>query len=315
MYLDFSKFNYNLIPTSERELYIKRDKEAYIKILNDWLEKNVNEIVDRKWEIEEILFIDEESDFIKLLKEAESLYEFGFYTSCIALIGTAAEDCTKFFAIRSGAPELTSETQYERLKTMINEDIIGIEQFAVLDEIRKIRNDCVHYNDRFKVKNKEELKKDSLTILNAFKDLIRIFFGFKDAVTLEKYEKIMEYSTKSLVEKDPHIKNFRDLALKQRNIMSQLFNIDLTIKPGVERISKQSIYRIEEIDFDFKEFTLYDMSEMMPVIVDLSVEEIEYFKKIDLKEQEFVYAAITSTVSSSGQTEAWTIIKLNRIEF
>ena len=72
MYIDFSKFNYNLIPKYEQEAYIKRDKEAYAGILKKWVEMNLNKIIDRKWEIEDISCIKETSDFVKLLKEAES---------------------------------------------------------------------------------------------------------------------------------------------------------------------------------------------------------------------------------------------------
>ncbi|THF74427.1 hypothetical protein [Cohnella fermenti] len=79
MYLDFNKFNYRLVPDNEQAAYIQRDKLAYEEILKKWLDNNIKEIVERKWEIEEILFFEDSSDFIKLLKEAEALYEFGFY--------------------------------------------------------------------------------------------------------------------------------------------------------------------------------------------------------------------------------------------
>lgn len=105
MYIDFHKFNYNLIHKEERESYIKRDQEAYKQILSKWLEDDMEQIVQRKWEIKNLSTIKDTSDFFKLLKEAETLYELGFYTSCIALIGVAAEDFSKYIALKVGKSE------------------------------------------------------------------------------------------------------------------------------------------------------------------------------------------------------------------
>ncbi|WP_143191880.1 hypothetical protein, partial [Paenibacillus sp. P46E] len=112
MYFDFNKFNYKLVQTNEQMAYIQRDKKAYSEIVKKWLDNNLDEIIERKWEIEEILFFDDNSDFVKLLKEAEALYEFGFYTSCIALIGISVEDFTKYLVTKAGKNEWQSETQY-----------------------------------------------------------------------------------------------------------------------------------------------------------------------------------------------------------
>ncbi|MDY6994631.1 MAG: hypothetical protein SVR94_18765, partial [Pseudomonadota bacterium] len=85
MYIDFHKYNYDLVPNEQQEEFEKRDKDAYENIINEWINDNVDDMIDRKWEIEEIQYLSETSDFIKLIREAESLYELGFYTSCIAL--------------------------------------------------------------------------------------------------------------------------------------------------------------------------------------------------------------------------------------
>jgi len=55
----------------------------------------------RKLEIEEIYYLKEIGDFIKLIREAESLYELGFFTSCIALVGVSAEDFSKYISLKN----------------------------------------------------------------------------------------------------------------------------------------------------------------------------------------------------------------------
>ena len=95
MYIDFHKYNYDLVDISDREEYIRRDKRAYHGILKKWIDDNLADITERKWEVEEIQYLSEVSDFIKLIREAETLYELGFYTSCIALVGVSAEDFSK----------------------------------------------------------------------------------------------------------------------------------------------------------------------------------------------------------------------------
>ncbi|NES02938.1 MAG: hypothetical protein F6K22_08825 [Okeania sp. SIO2F4] len=70
MYIDFNKYDYSLIDKSERSTYIERDKAAYREIILEWFNSKVDEIVERKWLIEDIQYLASVSDFIKLLKEA-----------------------------------------------------------------------------------------------------------------------------------------------------------------------------------------------------------------------------------------------------
>ncbi|NRR04789.1 hypothetical protein HP570_21480 [Brevibacillus sp. RS1.1] len=314
MYIDFNKFNYELFPDDERLAYIKRDKEAYRNIIQLWLDCNVNEIIERKWEIEEILFIEENSDFIKLLKEAESLYEFGFYTSCIALIVISVEDFTKFLANKCGKPQWVSKTQHERLKLMYEFQLISGETFALMDDIRKTRNDCLHFNDNFKNKDNGLLKIEALNVMNTFKDILKLFLGFKEDITFDKYNEVLLKAMSELNDSEnKHVKNFDDMTLKQRNALSQLFDLDITVKPGTELVSKQGVYFVDEIDFPMNEITLIDVSSQFPVIIDLSTKNIEEIKKIMLAENDFVYAAISSNVNKFGQTAEWTLTKIRKI--
>lgn len=116
MYIDFNKYDYSLIDESERSLYIERDKAAYREIILEWFNSKVDEIVERKWLIEDLQYLASVSDFIKLLKEAENLFELGFYTGCIALTSISVEDFTKFLATQLGVEKLVDKTQFERIK-------------------------------------------------------------------------------------------------------------------------------------------------------------------------------------------------------
>lgn len=252
MYFDFNKFNYKLVRTNEQAAYIQRGKLAYAEIFKKWVDNNIDEIIDRKWEIEEILFFEDNSDFIKLLKEAEALYEFGFYTSCIALIGISVEDYTKYLVNKVGKREWESKTQQDRLKLMYESKLISTESYALMNDIRKIRNDCLHYNENFKKKDNMILKKEALSVMNSFKDMLKISLGFKESMTMDKFNDIVKTAINEITDSEnKHIKNFDDMIFKERNAHSQLFNLDITIKPGTELISRESIYIVAEVDFNF----------------------------------------------------------------
>ena len=134
MYIDFHKYNYDLVDISDREEYIRRDKKAYHGILKKWIDDNLADITERKWEVEEIQYLSEVSDFIKLIREAETLYELGFYTSCIALVGVSAEDFSKYLSLKLGRNDHIQATtkkgrvrdvsQYDRLQMQLTENII-----------------------------------------------------------------------------------------------------------------------------------------------------------------------------------------------
>lgn len=66
MYIDFNKYDYSLIDESERTLYIERDKAAYREIILEWFNSKVDDIVERKWLIEDIQYLASVSDFIKI---------------------------------------------------------------------------------------------------------------------------------------------------------------------------------------------------------------------------------------------------------
>jgi len=69
MYIDFHKYNYDLVPADKKAEYIKRDQESYKQVLQKWFSDNLDKTVERKWEINEIHYLKNISDFIKLIRE------------------------------------------------------------------------------------------------------------------------------------------------------------------------------------------------------------------------------------------------------
>jgi hypothetical protein len=76
------------------------------------------------------------SDFIKLIREAKQLYELGFFTGCIALVGVASEDFLKYLAITLGKPQYERLTQHNRLTNLKNDNLISTSTHSLLDSIR-----------------------------------------------------------------------------------------------------------------------------------------------------------------------------------
>lgn len=191
MYIDFHKYNYDLVPNKDRDNYLKRDKEAYKKMFQKWVSDNLDNITERKWEVEEIGFLTEISDFIKLIREAETLYELGFYTSCIALVGVSSEDFSKYISLKlSKLSHIETTTKNGKIREVVQKDRIDLQlseailtqsQYDLLNNIRLIRNDCLHYNNNFKSKNDSDLKADSILCLNSLKSLLKDILGIANA--------------------------------------------------------------------------------------------------------------------------------------
>jgi hypothetical protein len=293
--------------------YINRDKSAYKEIMQNWLRDNIDDIIERVWEIEDISYLTETGDFIKLLREAESLYELGFYTSCIALIGISAEDFTKYLAIKLEAIKLESISQYCRIKKLREQNIINDEIYNSLDNIRMIRNGCLHFDDNFKRKKEDELRKDALTALNSLKIVLKEIFG----APLSDFDSFLEILKNIADPADGEIKeNFDIMSYKVRNAVSQLFNFDIVFNPEKKDISTDSIYEILEIDLDYRPFgeiTLIDLMMQVPVVVDLKKENKEYIKSLNLSVGDKVRARILSTINQLGLSATWEIKEIIKL--
>jgi hypothetical protein len=304
MYIDFHKYNYNWVSDEQKKDFETRDKDAYQNILKNWIETNAEEMTARKWEIEEIEYLSEVSDFIKLIREAESLYELGFFTGCIALVGVSAEDFLKYLAIKLGKPNYEGQTQYNRSINLLNDGLITQDIFDLLDNIRSIRNDCLHYNQDFKTKDKEELKADALKVLNDLKSILKTILGVSSSTsTTDLLDLIMELS-------DPNSedsRNLNEVKMKLRNAVSHFLDIPLAFEPNRKLVVMQDYFLIKDIDFEMKETTMTALHNTpgAMVIVELSDEIIDHINELGIKENDRVQAVVFSQPNEFGMTEQW----------
>ena len=118
MYIDSRKFDYSQFESSEARKLTKRDQSFTKDVYKKWIEDNLDEIVERQWEINDIGAVETVGDFVKLLKEAEFTYSIGAYISSIALIGVCAEDLCRFFSVSAGH-NLDDKSQYLRTKKLL----------------------------------------------------------------------------------------------------------------------------------------------------------------------------------------------------
>ncbi len=324
MYLNFHKFNYQLIDISEREKYELRDKQAYKTVLKDWFDSNMDSFVERKWEIEEIHYLKEIGDFIKLIREAESLYELGFYTSCIALVGVSSEDFSKYLSIKNGKPLHITDTytsgrrkgqQYDvsqnnRLQMQLADGLINQTTYDLLDEIRGIRNDCLHYNQGFKQKAVADIKADAIKSLNNLKTVLRSNIG-------------TDINSKDLLElldelyKQENTRSFEEIVWKQKNMFSHLMNFSTVQDPNVKQVVKCNLYNVT--DLDTEEITLTEL-EINPVLgtypfvwVDIDENGRKLINDKSITKGDLVIAEIYSDVAGDGQTRLWYIRQIKKI--
>ena len=99
MYIDYLKQDYKDKSEDERKLYIERDKKCIGSIIREKIANDIDNIVERYYEFDDIGYIDINEKFLELLKEAEQLYYFGYYVGTIALVG-----------ITAGSPQFKSNT-------------------------------------------------------------------------------------------------------------------------------------------------------------------------------------------------------------
>ena len=308
MYIDFHKYNYDLVPTDKRAEYIKRDKDSYKQVLQKWFGDNVDDIVERKWEINEIHYLKNISDFIKLIREAEQLYELGFFTGCIALIGVASEDFLKYLAITLGKPQYESLTQHNRLTNLKNDNLISTSTHSLLDSIRGIRNDCLHYNQNFKQKTNAELKTDALTALNNLKDTLKDILGDTSSISANDFTSII-----TGIGSGEDIKNTDEIAVKVKNAVSHLLKFPIAFDPKTKLQVRTSLYLVKEVDEDFDEISLQDFGNGLIAIVEYPESERTYYKDKELKENDKVVATLFSIIDQNGLTAEWRLLDIDKV--
>ena len=324
MYINFHKFNYSTVPTNEKSRYEARDKEAYKKVIKEWFDSNLDNFVDRKWEIEEIHYLKEISDFIKLIREAESLYELSFFTGCIALVGVSAEDFSKYLSIKNNKPNHITDTyssgrrrgqtydvsQFNRLKMQFDEGLINQNTYDLLDEIRGIRNDCLHYNQSFKQKSINDLQADSLKALNNLKLVLKDNIG--TTPDPNDFQDLMNELFKS----ENH-RSFEEIIWKQKNMFSHLLGFSTTQDPNVKQVVKANFYQVTDLDDNEIELKEFEENEQLGtnLIVWVDIDEIgkKLIKEKSIQKGNYVFAEVYSDVAEDGQTRLWYIRKIEKI--
>ncbi len=318
MYINFHKFNYDIVEPSKKGDYEERDKNAYLKVLENWFLENKEDFSARKWEIEEIYYLKEIDSFINLVREAESLYELGFYTGCIALVGVSTEDFSKYISLKYNHQDHITGTnrrgdqydisQFNRLKLQKNENIIDQSSYLLLDNIRKIRNDCLHYNHDFKQKDKSQLKEDAITALNNLKKVLKNIIG-----TDINASDFMELSNELMSQMDT--RNFEEIAWKQKNMFSHLLNFSTTQDPNIKQVVKRNIYKViglDETEVDLQELEVIYGTNLV-VIVDIDEKGKSLLNSKSIKVGDFVYAEVYSNVAYDGQTREWLFNTLDKV--
>ncbi|MEO9872153.1 DUF4145 domain-containing protein [Ekhidna sp.] len=308
MYIDFHKYNYELVPSQKVDQFKQRDQESYKSLLRRWFDENLDEIVDRKWEIEEIHYLKNISDFIKLVREGEQLFEFGFYTGCISLIGVASEDFCRYISGQLGKPEYENLTQFNRLKNLKSDGLISNATYSLLDSIRKIRNDCLHYNQNFKQKDISELRSDAIKVLNNIKNTLKRMLGESEVDFQSNLTTVI-----SEIGSNEGTRNKDEIAIKVKNAISHLLNFPVAFDPNSKFQIRTSVFEILEIDADYDEISLKDLISEIPVIVEFPKKEREYYQDKELNTRDKVSATLISMIDQNGLTGEWTIIDINKI--
>jgi hypothetical protein len=242
---------------------------------------------------------------LDLLKEAEQLYSFGFYTGTTAVVGIACEEYCKYLIAEHKLSD--TKTQEMRINRLYKCGVIADDTKDALHIVRKLRNDCMHYNNSFKQLSEEQLEQHAFDMIAQYKICLA-------PLAIEVNDRCEEELITDFVKAKKS--NLREYLYKHRNILHQAKNINLQINPNVENMIFVSVYFIAEIDIseDFHEMTLIDLNNpIYPVVVDLTLPQCEMVKSLKLEEGNLFSASLVSAVSSIGQTEEWLLLKIEDV--
>ena len=304
MYIDYLKNDYSDKNESEKSEYIKRDKKHLGALIQERITNDINNIVERWYELDDVGYIPENEKFLFLLKEAEQLYSFAYYTGTISIVGIATEEYCRYLMQKNNLSDV--DKQVHRINRLVDNGVVDSQLQAALHRIRRIRNDCMHYDISFKSLNNNQLKTYALEMLQLYKKCLAI-----SAVKVDdNYESVAEemFASKDMT--------FREFIYRNRNIQKQVNNIDLQIDPKINNLIFASHYYIVEIDVktdDFKEMTLFDMERFLLVVVDLTLPQAEMIKSLRIEQGNVIVATLLSNVSTIGQTEEWHLLDIKDI--
>lgn len=304
MYIDYLKNDYSDKNENEKSEYIKRDKKHLGSLIQERITNDINNIVERWYELDDVGYIPENEKFLFLLKEAEQLYSFAYYTGTISIVGIATEEYCRYLMQKNNLSDV--DKQVHRINRLADNGVVDSQLQAALHRIRRIRNDCMHYDISFKSLNNNQLKTYALEMLQLYKKCLAI-----SAVKVDdNYESVAEemFASKDMT--------FREFIYRNRNIQKQVNNIDLQIDPKINNLIFASHYYIVEIDVktdDFKEMTLFDMERFLLVVVDLTLPQAEMIKSLRIEQGNVIVATLLSNVSTIGQTEEWHLLDIKDI--
>ena len=305
MYIDYLKNDYSDKTEQEKEQYIKRDKRHLGGLIQERITNDIDNIVDRWYELDDVGYIPENEKFLYLLKEAEQLYCFAYYTGTISIVGIAAEEYCRCLIKKYNITDV--DKQFERINKLADSNIFDEQMKSAFHRIRKIRNDCMHYNVSFKNLSDDQLKNYALEMIQLYKKCLSI-----SSVNVSvNYDKLAEemFASKEMT--------FREFVFRNRNIQKKVNNIDLQNDPKVNNLIFTSQYYVAEIDIEtdvFKEMTLFDMERgTLPVVVDLTLPQADMIKTLRLEQGNVIIATIISTVTSIGQTEEWHLLNIKDV--
>lgn len=305
MYIDYIKNDYSDKPESERSDYINRDKKHLGGLIQERIANDIDNIIERWYELNDVGYIADNEKFLYLLKEAEQLYCFSYYTGTVAIVGIASEEYCRYLISKNNISDV--DRQVDRIDKLGQLQIISDAQKTDLHKIRKIRNDCMHYNTSFKELSQNQLKAYALEMLQSYKSCLS---PLSSDLQID-YDKIQN---DLLTSRD---RTFKDFLYRSRNIEKKVNNIDLQIDPRISNLVYTSRYYVAEIDVDtskFKEMTLVDIHRMgLPVVVDLTLPQADSIKKMKIEEGNIIVATIFSTVTTLGQSEEWHLVNIQDI--
>lgn len=310
-YFDCTKFDYEKLQQAQSDELIARDKKAYKHSFMKWISDEIDGITERKWQINNIGIVEETGAFIKLIKEAELSYSLGAYYSSIALVGVASEDLCRYFSDRAGLPELVDKTQFIRVSELKKKNIINSTLADDFDFIRKIRNDCLHFNEGFKAKDSNKLKTDALLCVNKLKSIYKSLFSSFN----KNHEKgkLIDRVIEDFAKQQAYGASFGDtlnqeeFSMKLRYFMASEFNLDTAIAEEGCKVIQFGRFSIEEIDLEIepKEITVRHCISNLPFIVDLTESDIKFIAEKNIEEGSDIVGQIYSITNHQGMTATW----------
>jgi len=268
------------------------------------MDQSVSAIVDRQWEIDDIGAVEQTGDFIKLLKEAEFTYALGAHTSVVSLVGVCAEDLCRFFADSAGH-NMDSLSQDSRIKELVRLGLVSQAIGSQLHIVRRLRNDCLHYNAAFKQKDAAALKADALASLNAIKAVYAQIMGVIDYRNTDATKTFAIIN--AITEEASASGQTAESALaRTRNVFAAAFGFDLSMN-SARPVYSTSMFTVLDVDPDNDppEISLREMGSGMIAIVDLMVPELEAIQTLGIGEGDMVSASLMSIPNELETTGLW----------